>query len=105
VIPYLAEDVVWEEDPEWPDGQTWHGHDGVRAALRERLESTNISVEIDELIARGKQVLTLMSWTAEGVGSGATAQLRPGVLYDFEGELVKRMRFFLDQERAREAFG
>jgi ketosteroid isomerase-like protein len=105
VIPYLAEDIVWEEDPEWPDGQTWHGHDGVRAALRERLESTSISVEIDELIARGDRVLTLMSWTAEGVGSGATALLRPGVLYEFEGELVKRTRFFLDQERAREAFG
>jgi len=105
VVPHLAEDVVWQEDPEWPDGQTWHGHDGVRAALRERLESTSISVEIDELIARGDQVLALMSWTAEGLGSGATAQLRPGVLCDFEGELVKRTRFFLDQERAREAFG
>ena len=105
VIPYLAEDIVWEEDPEWPDGQIWHGHEGVRAAFRERLESTSISVEIDELIARGEQVLTLMSWTAEGVGSGATALLRPGVLYEFEGELVRRTRFFLDQERAREAFG
>jgi ketosteroid isomerase-like protein len=105
VMPYLAEDIVWEEDPAWPDGQTWHGHDGVRAALRDRLESTSIKVEIDELIARGEQVLTLMSWTAEGAGSGATAQLRPGVLYDFDGQLVKRTRFFLDQERAREAFG
>jgi ketosteroid isomerase-like protein len=105
VIPYLAEDVVWEEDPEWPDGQTWHGHEGVRASFRERLESTSIGVEIDELIARGDRVLTLMTWTAEGQGSGATALLRPGVIYDFEGELVKRVRFFLDQGRAREAFG
>ncbi len=105
VIPYLAEDVVWEEDPEWPDGQTWHGHEGVRASFRERLESTSIGVEIDDLIARGDRVLTLMTWTAEGQGSGATALLRPGVIYDFEGELVKRVRFFLDQGRAREAFG
>jgi ketosteroid isomerase-like protein len=105
VIPYLAEDIVWEEDPEWPDGQTWHGHDGVRTAFRERLESTAITAEIDELIARGTQVLTLMTWTAEGLGSGAVGTLRPAVLYDFEGELVTRARFFLDQERAREAFG
>jgi ketosteroid isomerase-like protein len=104
VIPFLAEDVVWEEDPDWPDGQTWHGHDGVRAALRERLESTSIGVEIDELIARGERVLTLMTWTAEGQGSGATAMLRPGVIYEFEGELVTRTRFFLDPARAREAF-
>ena len=104
VIPFLAEDVVWEEDPEWPDGQTWHGHEGVRAAFRERLESTAITVEIDELVARGERVLTLMSWTAQGKGSGAVGVLRPGVIYEFEGELVKRTRFFLDRQRAREAF-
>jgi ketosteroid isomerase-like protein len=104
VIPYLAEDVVWEEDPEWPDGQTWHGHDGVRTAFRERLESTSIAVELDELFSRGHRVLSLMTWTAEGQGSGATGVLRPGVIYEFEGELVKRTRFFLDQGRAREAF-
>jgi hypothetical protein len=105
VIPYLTEDVVWEEDPEWPDGQTWHGRDGVLTALRERLESTSIGVEIDELIARGEQVLTLMTWTARGRGSGAVAVLRPAVIYAFEGELVERVTFFLDQGRAREAFG
>jgi ketosteroid isomerase-like protein len=104
VIPYLAEDVVWEEDPEWPDGQTWHGHDGVRTAFRERLESTSITVAIDELISRGERVLTLMTWTAEGQGSGATGVLRPGVIYEFEDELVKRTRFFLDQKRARQEF-
>ena len=50
-------------------------------------------------------LLTSMTWTAEGQGSGAVAVLRPAVIYEFEGELVKLTRFFLDQERAREAFG
>jgi hypothetical protein len=45
-----------------------------------------------------------MSWTAEGVGSGAVAVLRPGVIYEFDGELVKRARFFIEQDRARNAF-
>jgi hypothetical protein len=76
----------------------------VRTAFRERLESTSITVAIDELISRGERVLTLMTWTAEGQGSGATGVLRPGVIYEFEGELVKRTRFFLDQERARQEF-
>ncbi|MBA3263320.1 MAG: nuclear transport factor 2 family protein [Thermoleophilaceae bacterium] len=104
VISYLAEDVVWEEDPEWPDGQTWHGHDGVRAAFRERLESTSIAAELEEVIERGGRVLVLMRWTAEGQGSGAMAVLRPGVIYEFEGELVKRAQFYLDRDRARAAF-
>ena len=70
----------------------------------ERLESTSITAAIDELISSGERVLTLMTWTAEGQGSGATGVLRPGVIYEFEGELVKHTRFFLDQARARQEF-
>jgi ketosteroid isomerase-like protein len=104
LIPSLAADVVWEEDPEWPDGQIWRGHEGVRASFRERLESTDIAIEIEEVIERRRRVLALMRWTAEGQGSGAVAALRPGVVFDFEGELIQRVRFFLEQSRAREAF-
>jgi ketosteroid isomerase-like protein len=104
VIPYLTEDVVWEEDPGWPDAQTWYGHEGVRASFRERLESTNIAAELEDLVEREERVLVLMRWTAEGQGSGAVAALRPGLIYEFEGELVKRVRFFLEQSRAREVF-
>jgi hypothetical protein len=31
-------------------------------------------------------------------------ELRPGVIYEVEGELTTRVRFFLDQDRARQAF-
>ena len=78
VIPYLAEDVVWEEDPglaRRPD--LARARRACAASFRERLESTSIEVEIDELVARGNRVLTLMTWTAEGQGSGATGVLRP----------------------------
>jgi ketosteroid isomerase-like protein len=104
VVPYLAEDVVWQDDPEWPDGQTWHGREGVRAAFRERLETTSIAVEIEEVLEGEGRALALMRWTAEGQDSGAVGVLRPGVLFEFEGELVSRARFFIDRDRAREAF-
>lgn len=104
VLPTLAEDVVWEEDPEWPDGETWHGREGVRKAFVQRLESTSITPELEDLLERDGRVLALMRWTAEGHGSGAVADLRMGVIYEYEGELIKRARFFLDQARAREAF-
>jgi ketosteroid isomerase-like protein len=101
----LAEDVVWEEDPDWPDGGTWHGREEVRQAFRQRLESTTITPEIEQVVERGNSALVLMRWTAEGHGSGAVADLHMGVVYEFEGELVKHARFFLDQDRARQAFG
>ena len=45
-----------------------------------------------------------MRWTGEGRGSGAVADMHAGVVYEYEGDLVKRARFFLDQARAREVF-
>jgi ketosteroid isomerase-like protein len=104
LIPYLSEEVVWEEDPDWLDGQTWHGHEGVRAAFRERLDSTAIHPELEEVQERSGRVLLLMRWTAQGEGSGAEAVLRPAAIQYYDGRLVTRVRFFIDRERAREAF-
>jgi ketosteroid isomerase-like protein len=104
LLPYLREDVVWEEDPEWPDGQVWHGHEGVRASFRERLETTQIRPVVEGIEASGGRVLILFRWDAVGDASGATAVLYPGVIFTFDGELVARVRFFLDRERARSVF-
>lgn len=104
ILPTLTEDVVWEEDPDWPDGEVWHGRETVREVFRERLDTTSFSPRVEEVIERDGRVLALMHWTAEGRGSGAVTELRPGVIYEFEGELTKRVRFFLDQARARRAF-
>jgi ketosteroid isomerase-like protein len=104
MLDFYTEDVVWAEDPEWPDGQVWRGREGVRAALRERLDSTSISVELEDAVERGNSVLALMRWTAEGLGSGAQAELHPAVIWDFRGRLIERARFFLDQQRARQEF-
>jgi ketosteroid isomerase-like protein len=104
VLPTLTDDVVWEDDPDWPDSEIWHGREGARQALAQRLESTSITPELEDIVERGQAALVLMRWTAEGRGSGAVADLRVGVVYDFDGELVRRARFFLDQDRARQAF-
>jgi ketosteroid isomerase-like protein len=104
VLSLYTEDVVWEDDPDWPDGQTWHGREGVRRALSERFDATSIAVDFEEATQRGERVLVLMRWRAEGLGSGATAELRPAMAIDFEGHQMARARFFLDRDRAREAF-
>jgi len=105
IVDTLAEDVVWEEDPDWPDGAVWEGREQVRAAFAERVDTTTFDPEIEKLVERGPRVLALMHWAAEGQQSGVVTEVHAAVIYEFEGELAKRVRFFLDQERAREAFG
>jgi ketosteroid isomerase-like protein len=103
LMPYLTEDVVWQEDPAWPDGVTSHGHAEVLANLRERLDSMAIALDIEEIVERGDRALVLMHWRARGSGSGVQADLHPGVIYTFRGDLVCRAEFFIDPERARAA--
>jgi ketosteroid isomerase-like protein len=104
VLPLYTEDVVWEDDPGWPDAQVWRGRDGVRRAFERTFDATSIAVEFEETAERGSRVLVLMRWTAEGIGSGATAVLRPAMVVDFDGFLMSRARYFLDRGRAREVF-
>jgi ketosteroid isomerase-like protein len=104
LLPFYTEDVVWEDDPAWPDAEVWHGREGVRRALRERFAATSIGVDFEETVERGPHVLVMMRWRAEGLGSGATAELRPAMVVGFDGFQISHARFFLDRGRAREAF-
>jgi ketosteroid isomerase-like protein len=104
LLPFYTEDILWEEDPDWPDGQVRRGRHGVRDGFGQLLDVASVTVDFEETAERGSRVLVLMRWTAEGVGSGATAVLRPAMVLDFEGYLIGRSRFFLDRDRAREAF-
>jgi hypothetical protein len=76
----------------------------VRRAFDRAFDATSIAVDFAETAERGSRVLVLMRWTAEGIGSGATAVLRPAMVVDFDGFLMSRARYFLDRERARDAF-
>jgi ketosteroid isomerase-like protein len=103
MLPYLTADVVWREDPDWPGGSTYAGHDGVRDALGRLLESMDFESEVEELVQHGDKVLVAMHWTAQGSASGAEVDQRASVVFTLEDELIARVEFFFDPERARAA--
>jgi ketosteroid isomerase-like protein len=105
LLPYLTEDVVWADDPDWPDAQVSHGREAVQAIIEERLDTTSIQPELEGMEERGDRVLAWFRWKAVGEASGATAVLLPAVLFDFSGDLIARVRFFLDREHAWAEFG
>lgn len=85
ILPYLTAGVVWREDPEWPGG------------------STSYRSEVEELVQRGDEVLVAMHGTAQGSASGAEVDQRASVVFTLEDELIARVEFFFDPERARAA--
>jgi ketosteroid isomerase-like protein len=103
ILPYLADDVVWREDPDWPGGSTYQGHEGVRGALGQLLDSMNFESEVEELVERGPRVLVSMHWMGQGSASGAEVDQRATVVFTFRAELISRVEFFFDRERARAA--
>jgi ketosteroid isomerase-like protein len=103
ILPYLTEDVVWREDPDWPGGSTYRGQDGVRAALGQMLDSMDFESELEELVEEGERVLASMHWTGQGSASGAEVDQRASVVFTFRGDLIERVEFFFDRERARAA--
>ncbi len=104
LLEHMSDDVVWEDDPAWPDRQVSRGHAEVREVLRERLETTSIEPELEGLEERGDLVLARFRWTALGEASGATTVLLPAVLFDVSGERITRIRFFLSHEQGRQEF-
>jgi ketosteroid isomerase-like protein len=104
LVRLMTEDAVWAEDPEWPDGATWHGREGVRQVLAERLETATISVEVEGIEERGDRMLVLQRWRIQGSGSGIEADTHVAVINRWNGERIERVDFFLEQDRARAAF-
>jgi ketosteroid isomerase-like protein len=103
ILPYLAEDVVWQEDPDWPGGSTYHGHDGVRASLGELLDSMDFESELEELVERRDRVLVRMHWTGQGSASDMEVDQRATMVFTLRDDLIARVEFFFDPERARAA--
>ena len=108
LLPYLTEDVVWADDPEWPDAQVSHGREAVQAIIEERLDTTSIQPELEGMEERGDRVLAWFRWRAVGEASGATAVLlsrRPVRLLgrpDRAGPLLPRPRTRLGGVRGPE---
>jgi ketosteroid isomerase-like protein len=99
-----APDIVWREDPGWPDRAVVTGIDAIRELLIDRVESTAFGITIDELVDGGDRVLALLRWTAHGRSSGAEADLEVAIVTTFSSGKVSEVDFFLDRGAARRAF-
>jgi ketosteroid isomerase-like protein len=77
-------------------GEPLRGYDGYRAWIAENLESFGEwSVSLDEVEERaGDRVLAVGFVHVRGRESGATDDVRCAWIFDFDGELARRMETF-----------
>jgi ketosteroid isomerase-like protein len=101
---------MWKRDGEivapegWPESGTFSGWPAIEQQLRRLKDSwaeertETISVE-----SRGEAVLTHTRWIVRGEASGAALEVETWMLCEFEGGLLSRATYFLEEEAAHAA--
>jgi ketosteroid isomerase-like protein len=100
------DDIVLREWVEAPGSQTYHGHDGVRKAIKTWFETWAwMQVEIKGIVDMGDRVLVTLYQRAKGSGSGIEVDTTTFNLYSFRNGKVTRIELYTQREPALEAAG
>jgi ketosteroid isomerase-like protein len=99
-------DVEWVEDPQRADGRVYRGHRGVRESWERWLEGFGeYSIEIEQVIDCGDDVLVVGRERATGAASGAGVSSRTYAVITVRDGKLLRYREFSDEDSARRASG
>ena len=102
----LSPDVEWHAPPGFPDGDVWYGHEAVAQILREVWTSIfkGQPIEPDELI-RGRDAWLLGGRQSAKHESGMALEWEEFVVFQMEGDLIRRAWIFMDRESAARQAG
>jgi steroid delta-isomerase-like uncharacterized protein len=118
LVALCAPDVEWTPPADLPGSRTYHGHEGVRAALADMIEVfPNLQAEVGHFSDEGGRVVALYLWHGTVPGSASTDlfEVRAGGICDFDDDdRIKTARFWTtweeteataEKERARQKAG
>ena len=105
-VEFLAPDVEWYAPPDFPEGEVWQGRDAVAEVLRGVFGSvfTGQGVDPDEIV-RGRDAWLLGGRQTVVHESGMTLEWEEFVVFQLEGDLVRRSWIFSDRESAARQAG
>jgi len=99
-------EIEWIEHPQRADARIYRGHSGVRESWERWLENFDeYSLEIEEIVDCGDDVLAVLREEARGAASGAPVSLRDYLVMTFRDGKLLRYREFTDERAARQAAG
>jgi ketosteroid isomerase-like protein len=103
---------IWDPEGEivapegWPEGGEQRGWPALLDQWRRIRESwTEDHLELRSVKAYGDRLLAEGLWTMRGEASGVPLEVEVWLLYDFRGDRISRIEYFLDREAALEAAG
>jgi ketosteroid isomerase-like protein len=106
IVGDLHPEVELHEWPVAPGAQTYHGHDGMRAAMAKWFESWEwMQAEILEALEADDRVLVTAHQRAKGRGSRIEVEIKSFNVYTFRDGKVARIELYTEREPALEAAG
>ena len=99
-------EIEWDTTRLMPDGDVYHGHDGVAAFMRRWLGTWKESTQEQmELIDAGHQVVATIRASGRGKGSGVEVEAERFDVYTLRDGKIVRYRGYGDKAEALEAVG
>ena len=106
VRPFVDADIVWHEDPSFPEAGVYRGIEAFESYARQFLaEFSEIHYEPQEMIDAGDDVVANMRIWGRGKASGADFELSAWWAITIQDGKVVRCFAYLDRDRALEAVG
>jgi ketosteroid isomerase-like protein len=102
----LADPAIAVEDHAVIDGTTYEGREGVVQFLAFQAEAFNAqSVELEELIETGEEIVAVIVLRGEGPMSRIPLEGRFTHVWEIAGGMVRRLRVYATKQEAFEATG
>jgi uncharacterized protein (TIGR02246 family) len=101
VLDLYAEDGVMLSGPDWPEQNTWRGHEGIRAGIEDwRAVWESSTATLDRIEAFGDKVLATGAWISRGRASGVDGRLPMAIVFTVRDGKIVVHEWFLDHSSA-----
>ena len=105
-LPFYDPEVTWEEAEDEPDGETYQGHDGLRALLRKWLVPfDDLRVEPEEFIEAGEAVVMPYRFRGRERSSGRDITGPETWVFWLRDGRIREVREYRHKGEALEALG
>jgi ketosteroid isomerase-like protein len=103
---FLHPEVEFTEDARFPEAGVYRGRDAVEAYFKEfREEMAGHSLEIEEMLDAGDEVVAVVRERARGTSSDVEIEWRAAFVWTMRNGRAVRGRAYLDRAEALEAVG